>query len=60
MTPDQIEELLNNELVEQFDPGYIKDVLECSEVLRLTGADSLLYHDGGIIKVLVEWKRKKD
>lgn len=57
MKPEEIVELLTNETVQQFSPDYIKDVLNCSEALRLTGCDSLLYQDGEVIAALVDWHR---
>lgn len=57
MTPAEVRELLENELIDAYDPDIIKDLLECRDVLRNLGSDSLFYNDADTVIALVKWKR---
>lgn len=40
--------------------SWLKDVIDCIEVLNATGNDPLFFEDGNVILALVKWKRGED
>lgn len=55
---EKVRVILESDLLASFPPQYIKDLLDCKEMLIDQGYDSLMYEDPETVIRLVKWKRE--